>query len=1028
MSQYRGEAITVCSSTFEFSGMLPFAFNIGERQFESNFKYIDTMPYPVLLGSDFLKACGAVIDYGVGVITVPDTISVKASKRVLVLPNEKFVINGLANVKPQLDITAVTMASDSMRTKGLEIKSCVVDISSDSDVVPVCIINETEIPVCLEPEDHIATLEVFTGKDSIFSAVESNLDSEKTTGKKAFEDSFTWNETTLSEDQITTLKQVLWEYRDIFQLPGQSLGHTSIIKHQIKLLPGSKVVKTAPYRCNPKMREEISKQVQDMLDQGIVKPSESPFSSPVVLVKKPDNTLRFCVDFRRLNAITVPDCHPTGRVDDSLDSLGSVKAKIFSKIDLLSGFWQMELHPDSKPLTAFCCHEGLYEFERLPFGLRNSPSSFARLMQIVLRGLLFKICLVFIDDIIIFAHTFSEHVTNLKIVFNRLREANLKLKPRKCEFGKAKIQFLGHLVSEKGLQPLPDTCKTVQEFPRPKTVKQVRSFLGLSGYFRHFIKDYSRKATPLTNLTKKDIKFEWTDLCQQAFDQLKQALTTPPILAYPQYDDPFDLTTDASDESAGMVLSQIQEGKERVIAYGAKKFTQAEKNYGITQKEALACFLGIKHFEPYLKGNKFKIITDHSALKWLFGQKQASGRIARWIAYMQQFDYTIEHKPGKSISNADGLSRQPLTTDTVKIDFESIDDDIMPPEVIQDVKQHLDALAMLQEPDCKDNTHRAVCDDSLSPPNSEQETQVLAGATKNPWVNRPKAPSDIKRTLSSTDMRKLQLADNDILPFIHYLEEDVVPSNITEARRIAALAQNYELIDGVLYHLWFPDGFGKHDRVVIQLAVPKTLVHDVLMSTHGDLSAGHYGVRKTYSVTKLHFFWKGMLRDVQNWVKSCHQCNSAKKPTKPYKSKLQPIPPFRVGYAWGMDIVGPLKESYTGAKYLLVFMEYATKWAEVFPLVETKAHILARFFTDEIVFRYGAPQYLLSDMGSNVVAQVVNEAAQMVGTNRLVTTPYRPSTDGLVERFNYSLIKQLSSYVDTAGKDWCKFIRPVCFA
>ena len=409
------------------------------------------------------------------------------------------MINSLANVKPQLDITAVTMASDSMRKKGLEIKSCVVDIRSDTDVVLVCIINETEIPVCLEPEDHIATLEVFTGKDSIFNAVESNLGSEKTTGKKAFEDSFTWNETTLSEDQITTLKQVLWEYRDIFQLPGQSLGHTSIIKHQIKLLPGSKVVKTAPYRCNPKMREEISKQVQDMLDQGIIKPSESPFSSPVVLVKKPDNTLRFCVDFRRLNAITAPDCHPIGRVDDSLDSLGSVKAKIFSKIDL-SGFLQMELHPDSKPLTAFCCYEGLYEFQRLPFGLGNSPSSFARLMQIVLRGLLLKICLVFIDDIIIFARTFSEHVTNLKIVFNRLREANLKLKPRKCEFGKAKIQFLGHLVSEKGSQPLPDTCKTVQEFPRPKTVKQVRSF---------------------TNLTKTDIKFEWTDLCQQAFDQLK---------------------------------------------------------------------------------------------------------------------------------------------------------------------------------------------------------------------------------------------------------------------------------------------------------------------------------------------------------------------------------------------------------------------------------------------------------------------------------------------------------------------------
>ena len=180
------------------------------------------------------------------------------------------------------------------------------------------------------------------------------------------------------------------------------MGHTNVLKHTIRLMPGSKIIKTAPYRCNPKVREEISKQIQEMLDQGIIRPSESPYASPVVMVTKQDGSLRFCVHFRKLNAQTIADCHPMGRIDDSLDSLGNARARYFSKVDLLSGFWQMELDEDSKHLTAFCCHEGLYEFERLPFGMKNSPSSFARLMQEVLRGLVWKVCLVFVDDIVIF--------------------------------------------------------------------------------------------------------------------------------------------------------------------------------------------------------------------------------------------------------------------------------------------------------------------------------------------------------------------------------------------------------------------------------------------------------------------------------------------------------------------------------------------------------------------------------------------------------------------------------------------------
>ena len=411
------------------------------------------------------------------------------------------------------------------------------------------------------------------------------------------------------------------------------------------------------------------------------------------------------------------------------------------------------------------------------------------------------------------------------------------------------------------------------------------------------------------------------------------------------------MTTDASSDSAGMVLSQVQDGKERVIAYGAKKFTRAEMNYGISDKEALAVILAVRHFEPYLKDTTFKLITDHSALKWMFGQKTVSGRIARWIAYMQQFNYTVEHKAGKSLGNVDGLSRQEEGDFRTTEDLDNITDDILPPginNVVEEDKQEADP--------------------SFKPDVELQDKALdlrMTAKTSNPWINRPKVPADVRPNLTTKSLRKMQLAEENISPIVKYL---------------------------------------------------------------GDPSGGHYGIRKTYHTAMLDYYWRGMLRDVQNWVLSCHLCCSSKKTTKPYRSPLAPLPPFRVGNFWAVDILGPLKESYTGAKYLIVFMEYATKYAECFPVMEIKSHIIARHFVDEIVYRYGAPTHLLSDMGTPLISQVFNEAALMMGTKRLVTTPFRPSTDGMVERFNYSIAKQLSAYVDSAGRDWCKMIRGVVFS
>ena len=461
----------------------------------------------------------------------------------------------------------------------------------------------------------------------------------------------------LGEEDRAKLVSVLRGYTDVFALTSSELGTTSITEHSIDT--GDHPPICQPLRRMPfSLRPQVDKMLQEMLNQGVIQPSSSPWASAVVLVRKKDGSMRFCVDYRRLNHITKLDEFPLPRIDDNLDVLAG--CKYFTTLDLASGYWQVAMEPTAREKTAFTTYSGLYEFCRMPFGLVNAPATFQRLMEIVLHGLVRHSCLVYLDDVLVMGSTIEEHNTNLAEVLDRIRRAGLRLKPRKCKFAQESVAYLGHVVTANGVETDPEKLEAVRSYPVPVDAKSLRSFLGLASYYRRFVPGFAKVAGLLHSLTKKDVTFAWSPECQESFEELKHLLTTSPVLAFPDFSWRFILETDASGAGLGVVLAQEQlDHSVRPIAYASRTLLKHECNYRITELEGLGVVWAVKHFRAYLYGHPCTVYTDHEALKSLLNTPHPPGKLARCGMALQEVDLTIQHCSGKHNLNADALSRFP---------------------------------------------------------------------------------------------------------------------------------------------------------------------------------------------------------------------------------------------------------------------------------------------------------------------------------------------------------------------------------
>ena len=808
-----------------------------------------------------------------------------------------------------------------------------------------------------------------------------------------------------SPEERSRLLQLVDEYPECFAWNGE-LGRCDLIQHRIHLTSDVPVHRPA-YKVAHADRQVIEKEVREMLDKGVIEPSISPYAAGVVLVPKKSGETRFCVDYRGLNKITRTDHYPLPLARTEIfDTLG--EAKVFSCLDCQQGYWQVGIAEEDRHKTAFRCFLGQFHFNRLAFGLKTAGSTYQRLMSHILSGYTGKFCHCFIDDIICYSNTFEEHLIHLRLLFIRLKEAGIKLKPSKCVLAKEKVHYLGHVISPGEIRPDPDNVCKIRDLAQPTTAKQVRAFLGMASYYRTFVKDFSRRAKPLTELTKKHVTFRWGPDEEEAFDDLKKALTEEPVLALPDFTKPFVLMTDGSSTGLGAVLGQRHEGdaKERVIGYASRRTNRQEQNYSACELECLALVWASKHFREYIIGRLTEVRTDHWALKWLQDLKSANPRLQRWRLSLQEYDLDIRHKPGSQHRNADFLSRmyedekvgsEPREGTPEKEEREPSRTPGRRPTVAA-ITRSLDRvppgdLHGFESPTLGSGAARRGGKEE------EDASTARAGPTYPPDGGQPRTIGIGRQALA-----RLQREDNDCQEIRQAIEAgEALPS--WAQKHVFRIRD-----DDVLERVNEQSHRGEEET---QIVLPRELVRVAVQDAH----AGHLKTGKTLGNLRRSYFFRNMYVTCTKYIEGCQICQRKDRGRK-ILAPLGDMPqPMGAWHTVAVDVLGPLPQTRKGNKYVIVITDYLTRFvlavATRDQTAETTADTLMRKFLE-----YGLPERLITDNGPNFRSRVLAQMCKILRTAHTFTTPYHPQFDGLCERFNRTVASMLRGFVADHQRDW----------
>ena len=810
--------------------------------------------------------------------------------------------------------------------------------------------------------------------------------------------------TDLTPTQKEQLIQLLKSKLLAFSRDDEDLGLTDLVELVIDTGDAPPQFQRA-YKCSYDQESWLEDKLRKWLDRQIIQHSNSPWAAPCSILKKKSGGYRLVIDYRRLNSVlrNVGMHWPLTLIDSCFDSLHG--AKYFSALDINQAYEQVPVETSSIPKTSFVCKFGQFEFLRGPQGIKNMPGTFSKLADLMFTGLKWKVVNVFADDILIYSKTFPEHLIHIALVLDRIIAARVKLKLPKCTWAQFQVEYLGYLIGRDGIQPAPSKIESVLNYPLPRTPKRVHSFVCFCSYYRRFIKHFSTLTAPLNTLVNTKGKFSWTDECDRIFNFLKHALTSAPILIYPNFALPFFISTDASNVGLGAILFQLDsEGNERVISYASRTLNTAERNYSTTHKEGLAVVWAMTvKFHTYIHGpRQVTIITDHKPLVHLFQVKDPNGRLYRWCMKLEEYNYIIVYKPGKSHINVDVLSRIP--EDVINSTIIGYDDD-------------------------SDYSHTPYTSSYTS--HASNPLTIFSLEHDNDAHTSHTNPHE--KQVTTLDHFYDEYAPDWSFSLDLHLEQQTDPYTSTIIKGITEGSSPYDNYyihseTSLLMHLFYPTSSRKHRDAFHQIVVTKSIQPYILRAYHDSPLSGHMSAERTYSKILRKYFWDSLRSDVFEHVRSCKPCSTGKTPRRHRPIAQGIYPPVWVPFQRiSVDFLS-LKSTTRGNSHLLVFIDNLTRWIEIFPTSDEQAETAAKILYDQIITRYGCPKELLSDNGSAFTSKIVTELCSIMNVKKLFITAHHPQANGMVERSNSTILTSLRSYCNDMGSDWDLYVTSVRFA
>ena len=769
-----------------------------------------------------------------------------------------------------------------------------------------------------------------------------------------------------------------------------------------------------PYQ-QPDKEDYMFKIIQEFLHAGLISESHSPYAAPAFLVKKKDGSFRLVVDYKKLNAITIKDSSPLPNMEDMLRKLGP-GYQYFSKLDLKSGFYQIPIKEEDREKTAFITSFGLFQFNVLPMGFKNSPPTFQKVMSDTLKSCR-SFSLVYLDDIIVYSKSYDEHLDHLKQIFTALSDSNFALNPLKCELLVQQIDYLGHTINKDSLKPMIQKIEAILNMKDPRTLSAANKFIGALSWYRKFIPGFASVAAPIhsvTNLTKSNRrKFQWKFTQSQAFLKLKQILTTEPLfLHFPVDGIPIILTTDASGIGIGGVLQQEVNGEMRNLYYHSQLLTPCERKYSTIEKEALAIYKCINRMRSFLLGRDIIIMTDHCPLCHIMKKTVHNARVERIAHLIQEYNIVqVQHINGKQNCLPDYLSRYPRGSED---DPSDIDYGLLS----KDTSRSITTLApkplvnMILRPRNKNHLSTPEADPS-------HDIEPSHDASSLPSSSHPNQEK-ILHNFSTNHFDINRLKDEQ--------RNDFAIQKIVSQLKLSSNTLSFVLQDDILYKLITASSSSRTKHKVPY--VPSSMVKDLLQAVHNDpMSGGHFSFERTYNKLRGHYWWPGMRNSIRHHIKSCNACLSFNISRQKKVGQLHSVPPPEGPFQIiGIDFCGPLKSTPRGNKYVLVITDYFTRYITAVPLPTCTAEKTAETLFNEFFCKFGIPAVIVSDQGTHFQNQLMTNMQYLIGYNHIYSTPYHPQSNGIVERFNSTFISQISKLQDNEHNNWDEYLQAVVFA